>query len=235
MSKENFTRGLKGGVPIALGYLAVSFTFGIAAFRDGLSIFEASLIPLVNVTSAGQFAGLSIIAEGGTLLEMALTQFIINLRYSLMSLALSQRLSSRTRLFHRFIMAFGTTDEIFGISALQKYPLDPAFQYGAMAISIPAWVLGTFLGALAGNLLPEFLLSALSVAIYGMFLAIILPPAKQDSAVLFVILLAMAISSVLTAIPGLSSGFIIIIATVFTASLAALLHPVKEEEETQSA
>ena len=235
MSKENFLRGVQGGVPIALGYFAVSFTFGIAAARDGLSIFQASLISLVNVTSAGQFAGLSILAEGGTLIEMALSQLIINLRYSLMSLALSQKLAAKSPLYHRFLMAFGVTDEIFGISVLQKAPLDPAFHYGAMALAIPGWVFGTFLGALAGSLLPDALLSALGVAIYGMFLAIILPPAKRHAPVMCAVILAMALSSALyflprIGLPKISSGFIIIITTVVVAGLLAALRPVDEEE-----
>ena len=137
-----FRKGIAGGIPIALGYFAVSFSFGILAVKGGISPLAAAVISLTNVTSAGQFAGLTIILTSGSLWEMALTQFIINLRYSLMSLSISQKLDSKLPLWHRFLMAFGMTDEIFGISAVQKDPLAPSFMYGAMAVAIPGWVLG---------------------------------------------------------------------------------------------
>ena len=137
---SSFTEGSRLGIPIALGYFAVSFTFGIAAARGGISAWQAAFISLTNVTSAGQLAGLGIILASGSLWEMALSQFIINLRYSLMSLSISQKLSARTPLFHRFLMAFGMTDEIFAISAMQKNPLAPSFMYGAMALAIPGTI-----------------------------------------------------------------------------------------------
>ena len=227
-----FRKGIAGGVPIALGYFAVSFTFGIAAVKAGIGPLTAALISLTNVTSAGQFAGLTIIIASGSLWEMALSQLIINLRYSLMSLSISQKLAPSLPLWHRFLMAFGMTDEIFGISAVQRDPLPPSFMYGAMALAIPGWVLGTLVGGLAGTLLPAFLLSALGVAIYGMFLAIIIPPAKKDPTVFLVVILAMGLSCLFKFLPLLnkvSSGFVIILVTVFVAGLMAWLRPIEED------
>ncbi|MCQ2529940.1 MAG: AzlC family ABC transporter permease [Lachnospiraceae bacterium] len=237
MNLENFKKGLKAGIPIGLGYFAVSFTFGMMAVKGGLNIWESVLISLTNLTSAGQFAGLDIIFANGTLWEMAFTQIIINLRYMLMSLTISQKLDKRYPFFHRFFISFGMTDEIFGVSAASSGKVSPFFHYGAMAVAIPGWTLGTLVGAVAGSILPNFIISALSVAIYGMFLAIIIPPAKKNKTLVWVIILAMALSSAFKYIPGLnkiSSGFSIIIVTVLVAALAAWLRPVKEEEEAAS-
>lgn len=232
--RESFVEGIKGGIPIALGYFAVSFTFGMMAVSSGISIWEAVLISLTNVTSAGQFAGLSIIAASGSYVEMMLTELVINLRYSLMSFSMSQKMRRDESMAHRFLVAFGMTDEIFGISASQPGKVSAFYNYGAMCVAIPGWVLGTLLGAISGNLLPEFIVSALSIAIYGMFIAIIIPPAKKDRAVLCVIVAAMLISTVFAVVPFLqqvSSGFVIIITTVLVAGAAAILHPIQEEEE----
>ena len=237
MNLENFKKGLKAGIPIGLGYFAVSFTFGMMAVKGGLNIWESVLISLTNLTSAGQFAGLDIIFANGTLWEMAFTQIIINLRYMLMSLTISQKLDKKYPFFHRFFISFGMTDEIFGVSAASPGKVSPFFHYGAMAVAIPGWTLGTLVGAVAGSILPNFIISALSVAIYGMFLAIIIPPAKKNKTLVWVIILAMALSSAFKYIPGLnkiSSGFSIIIVTVLVAALAAWLRPIKEEEEAAS-
>lgn len=234
MDKGSFQRGLKDGVPIGLGYFAVSFTFGIMAVGAGLRTGDAVLISLTNLTSAGQFAGIGIIAAGGSYWEMALTQLIINLRYCLMSFSLAQKLERGVPQWHRYVVAFGVTDEIFGVSAVQKGRLSPWYNYGAMCVAIPGWTLGTLAGAVSGNLLPAFLVSALSVAIYGMFLAVIIPPAKTNRAVLLVVIAAMAVSSLFAAVPFLkqvSSGFVIIITTILVAGAATWLFPVKEEEE----
>ncbi len=237
MDLESFRRGLRDGVPIGLGYFAVSFTFGIMAVSGGLSIWQSVLISLTNLTSAGQFAGLEIIIAGGAYWEMVLTEFIINLRYCLMSFSLSQKLKPGTGIAHRLVMAFGITDEIFGVSASQQGKISPWYNYGAMCMGIPGWTLGTLIGALFGNFLPPFLISALSVAIYGMFLAVIIPPAKTNRAVLFVVIGAMALSCLFAAVPVLknvSTGFVIIIVTVVTAAIAAVIAPVKEEEADES-
>ena len=172
MKGESFRKGLRDGIPIALGYFAVSFTFGMMAVADGLSIWQAVLISLTNVTSAGQFAGLEIMVMNGSYWEMALTQLVINLRYCLMSFSLAQKFRRDEARGHRYVAAFGVTDEIFGISASQPGKVSAFYNYGAMCVAIPGWVLGTLAGAISGNLLPDFMMSALSVAIYGMFLAI---------------------------------------------------------------
>lgn len=236
VKRENFKRGAKDGIPIALGYFAVSFTFGMMAVAGGLTIWQAVLISLTNLTSAGQFAGLDIILAGGSYWEMALTQLVINLRYSLMSFSLSQKFEKNMKNLHRFTVAFGVTDEIFGISASQEGRISPYYNYGAMCVAIPGWTLGTLAGAVSGNLLPDFMMSALSVAIYGMFLAIIIPPSKTNRAVLGVVLAAMALSGLFSVLPVLkeiSSGFVIIIVTLLTAMTAAWICPVKGEEETE--
>jgi 4-azaleucine resistance transporter AzlC len=231
--RESFQQGIKHGVPIALGYFAVSFTFGMMAVSSGISIWEAVLISVTNVTSAGQFAGLSIITASGSYIEVVLTQLVINLRYSLMSFSMSQKMRRDESWLHRYLVAYGMTDEIFGISASQPGKVSAFYNYGAMCVAIPGWVLGTFLGAVSGNLLPEFIVSALSIAIYGMFLAIIIPPAKKNRTVLFVVVAAMLVSTLFTVLPGLkqvSAGFVIIITTVLVAGVAAFLRPVAEEE-----
>lgn len=237
MKRESFLKGMKAGIPIALGYFAVSFTFGMMAVKGGLNIWQSVLISLTNLTSAGQFAGLDIIFANGTLWEMAFTQLIINLRYMLMSLTISQKLDKKFPFFHRFFISFGMTDEIFGVSAAYPGKVSPFFNYGAMAVAIPGWTLGTLAGAIAGSVLPNFIISVLSVAIYGMFLAIIIPPAKKNKTLVWVIIGAMVLSSAFKYIPGLnkvSSGFSIIIVTVVVAALAAWLRPIKEEEEAAS-
>lgn len=237
MKVKEFQKGVKDGIPIGLGYLAVSFTFGMMAVSGGLSIWQAVLISLTNLTSAGQFAGLDIILLGGSYWEMALTQLVINLRYCLMSFSLAQKIRRDVPWAHRYAVAFGITDEIFGVSASQPGKVSPYYNYGAMSMAIPGWVLGTLAGAISGSLLPEFVISALSVAIYGMFLAIIIPPAKTNKAVLGVVVSAMLVSSLFAVLPVLknvSSGFVIIITTILVAGAAAILCPVKEEEAHES-
>ena len=237
MKNESFKKGIKDGIPIGLGYLAVSFTFGMMSVSSGLSIWQAVLISLTNLTSAGQFAGLDIIVAGGSYWEMALTQLVINLRYCLMSFSLSQKMRRDEPWAHGYLVAFGITDEIFGVSASQEGKVSAFYNYGAMCMAIPGWTLGTLLGAISGSLLPDFIMSALGVAIYGMFLAVIIPPAKKNKAVLLVVVAAMAVSTLFAVVPGLnkvSSGFVIIITTLVTAGGAAYLCPVKEDEVHES-
>ena len=234
MRSESFKKGIRDGIPIGLGYFAVSFTFGMMAVSGGLSVWQAVLISLTNLTSAGPFAGLEIIIAGGSYWEIALTQLIINLRYCLMSFSLSQKLQRDIPWAHRYAVAFGVTDEIFGVSASQPGKLSPYYNYGAMCVAIPGWTLGTLVGGISGNILPEFLVSALSVAIYGMFLAVIIPPAKKNRVVLAVVAASMAISSLFAVAPVLkrvSSGFVIIITTILVAGAAAYFFPVEEERE----
>lgn len=225
---ESFKRGLKCGIPIGLGYFAVSFAFGMSAVKGGLSVFEATMISLLNLTSAGQFAGIDVMFGGGSLVEMAVTQLIINLRYSLMSFTISQKYDRSYPFWHRFIVAFGVTDEIFAVTAAQKGKVSPFFNYGAMALSIPGWTFGTLAGAVSGSILPAFITSALGVALYGMFIAIIIPPAKHSKVVAGVVLAAMALSTVFKFAPYLnriSGGFVIIIVTVIVSGIAAYFFP----------
>lgn len=230
--KQHFTAGIQDGIPICLGYLAVSFTFGIMAKKVGVSIFDTVLISITNVTSAGQFAGLSLIASTASYIEMAITQLIINLRYSLMSCALSQKIDPKAPFFHRFFIAYGVTDEIFGVSVSKEGKISPFYSYGVISISVGGWVLGTFLGILSGNILPPRAISALSVALYGMFIAIIIPPAKGNRILAGIIILSMATSLLFTEAPilqNISSGFRIIIITLVIAGLAAWFFPVPDD------
>lgn len=227
--KENFLNGLKDGIPICLGYFAVSFAFGIQAADINLSPFQAGLLSLLNVTSAGQFAGLAVIASQGSYIEMAMLQAVINLRYLLMSAALSQKLDPDTPTYHRLGIAFGVTDEIFGISVLRRGMLSPFYSYGATIISVFGWVSGTVTGAAAGEILPQKLISALGIALYGMFIAIIIPPARESRPVLITVIAGMLISAVFTYAPlmrDFSGGMRIIIVTVLVAAAAAVWRPV---------
>lgn len=232
--RTEFRTGAVDGIPIGLGYLAVSFTFGIMASDSGLTVLQAVVLSLTNLTSAGQFAGLGVIQAGASFAEMALTQLVINLRYCLMSCSLSQKLSRNMPFFHRFFMAYGVTDEIFGVSVCREGNLSPWYSYGLMSAAVPGWTFGTFLGAVSGNLLPQRLLSALGVSLYGMFLAVILPPARKNKVLMGIILVSMGASLLFASIPvlsGISSGFKIIILTLVIAGGAAFLFPVKEERE----
>ncbi|MBR5459784.1 MAG: AzlC family ABC transporter permease [Clostridia bacterium] len=225
---------MRDAFPVFLGYLAVSFTFGIAARNSDLTVFQATLMSLLNLTSAGQFASLGIIAASASYFEMAATQLIINLRYSLMSSTLSQKVDTKLPFFHRAIMSFGVTDEIFALGAGVHDTLSPFYCYGMMASAIPGWTLGTFFGVVLGNILPDRLLSALSVALYGMFIAIVIPPSRRNKVVAGVVALSMLASALFTYLPvvsQISSGFRIIILTVVISAVVALLFPVEDKED----
>ena len=220
------------GIPICLGYLSVSFGFGILAVsKAGLSVFQASVISASNLTSAGQKAGIDVIAAAGTLIEMILLQLTINIRYSLMALSLSQKLDRRFTTPHRLLASYGITDEIFAVCSAQKTPLTPAYMYGMILISAIGWVTGTALGAAAGELLPLAVSKAMEIVLYGMFIAIIIPPAKKQHSVLFVVAMAAALSVIFRyAMPMVSEGFAIIISAIAASAAAALIFPVKDEE-----
>ncbi len=231
--KNHFLDGLRDGIPICLGYLAVSFTFGIMAKKVGVTVFQAVLISLTNLTSAGQFAGLTCIQAMSSYTEIVLTQIVINLRYCLMSCSLSQKFDSKMPYYHRFLIAYGVTDEIFGVSSGYKGKLPPSYSYGLILISTFGWVFGTFLGIVSGNILPARAISALSVALYGMFIAIIIPPARDNKVILGIIIAAMTTSLLFEKLPYLSmisSGFRIIIITVAISAIAAYFFPVEDEE-----
>lgn len=223
--------GFKNGIPIALGYFAVSFTFGILAKQAGLNPFEAVFMSATNLTSAGQFAGLTLIATAATIAEIAATQLIINSRYFLMSFALSQKIDPETSFFHRLVMSFGITDEVFGVSVARQGRLSPYYVYGVMSAAIPGWSLGTLFGVISGNILPPRMISALSIALFGMLLAVIIPAAKESKIILGLIILSMVTSFILASIPmlaSISSGLKIIILTFVIAGVAAFVFPVKE-------
>jgi predicted branched-subunit amino acid permease len=229
---KTWLNGMKNGIPIALGYFAVSFTFGILAKQSGLNPFEAVFMSVTNLTSAGQFAGLTLIASAATLAEVAITQLIINSRYFLMTFALSQKIHPDTPFFHRVTMAFGITDEVFGVSMAQPGRLSPYFTYGVVSIALPGWALGTLFGVISGNILPDRMISALSVALYGMLLAVIIPPAKENKVITGLIIVSMLTSFLFAELPFLqeiSSGIKIILLTFLLAGLAAFLFPVKED------
>lgn len=229
-----YKKGLVDGIPIALGYFAVAFTLGIVAKNSGLSAFQAMLAAALTNASAGGYAGFTLIGENASFLEMALTQLVVNARYLLMACALSQKLSPKTSTLHRSLIAFDVTDEIFGISVSVKGNLNPFYNYGAMTVSIPGWALGTLLGVIMGNILPDSVVSALSVGLYGMFLAIIIPPARKNKVIAVLVIVSMALSfifSKVSLLSGVSSGMRVIILTVVISLAAAYLFPVEEEEE----
>ncbi len=236
--QKPFKKGLLHGIPICLGYFSVSFGFGILAVKSGLQAFEAIIISLTNLTSAGQAAGVGIIAAGGTFVEMALTQLVINLRYSLMGLSLSQKLSDKFSTPHRLIVSYGITDEIFAVAASQTEKLVPKYMYGMILISAAGWVGGTTAGALAGMALPAGVTAAMGILLYGMFIAIIIPAARKSRNDLLVICLAALFSIIFKyLLPQISFGFAIIISAIAASVIGALLFPIDiaEEKEDETA
>ena len=231
--KGRFLQGIRHGIPIALGYLSVSFAFGLQAVSMGLSWLQAVLISATNLTSAGQVAALPLMTGGASLGEMALTQLTINLRYALMSLSLGRKLDGSMGTVQRMIFSFANTDEIFAVASSQPGKVGKAYLYGLMLTPWIGWTLGTLLGAVAGTLLPAFVRSALGIAIYGMFLAIILPPAREKRPVRVVVLIAVGMSLAFRYLPGLnrvSGGFAIIVCAVTAAALGAAFFPTGEND-----
>lgn len=222
------------GIPIALGYISVSFGFGIAAVRAGLSVAAAVGISASNLTSAGQAAGVEIIAAGGTLIELALSQLVINLRYSLMGLSLSQKLDDSFTVPHRLLASFGITDEIFAVAAAQPGKLKPSYMYGLILISALGWTGGTLLGAVAGQALPQMFTAAMGILLYGMFIAIIIPPSRKSRSVFGAVLIAALISLLFKFVfTKISVGFAIIISASVAAAVMALIAPVADDEEEE--
>lgn len=228
-----YLKGLRHGVPIAVGYLSVSFAFGIQATNAGLTSLQAVLISLMNVTSAGQLAGLNLMVSSASLIEMALTQLTINLRYALMSLSLSQKLDKSMTLPHRILLSFCNTDEVFVVASQQPGKVGKAYLYGLTNGPFLGWVLGTALGALAGGLLPASVSAALGIAIYGMFIAIILPPFRRNKEVRIVLIISVIMSCIISLVPlfkFISGGFRIILCAVTASAIGAWLMPVQDEE-----
>ena len=213
----SFLKGMRDGVPIALGYFAVAFTLGITAGKAGMNALQSSLMSALMLASAGEFAAISMIGSGAGVMEMIVTTVVINMRYLLMSSALSQKVQQNRPFLHRIFMSYAVTDEIFGISMTVPGKLNPFYQYGAASVAAPGWVLGTFLGTMVGMILPAPVMSAMSVAIYGMFLAVVIPPARKNKIIAAVVVISMSVSLLFQSIPGLkniSSGFQIILLTV---------------------
>lgn len=231
--KNNFAKGMRDGIPIALGYFAVAFSLGMMARKIGLSPFQGFISSFMNHASAGEYAEFTVIGANSPLWEMALIIFITNARYMLMSFSYSQRFKPETSWIHRVLLSFGITDEIFGATISHANEVTPAYTYGLMAISIPFWATGTAIGIMVGNALPGQIVGALSVALYGMFLAIIVPPAKKDKVIAGAVVISFTLSYLATKIPGiksLSESMRVIILTVVISSVVALLFPHKEEE-----
>ena len=235
--QNNFLAGIRDGFPICLGYLSVAFAFGITAVNSGLDIWQAVLISMLNVTSAGQLAGVPIIVGGGSLLELAATQLIINLRYALMSVSLSQKFGKSMRLVDKFLVSFVNTDEVFAVSSSKGMDVGRKYMYGITLTPFIGWTLGTLLGAVAGNILPAIVISALGIAIYAMFVAIVTPVARKECPVLLCSLFAIALGCIFNFVPILkehiSSGFVIIICTVVASVVFALLFPLPNEPEQE--
>ena len=233
-SQNSYLYGLNKGLPICLGYLSVSFGFGITAVGMGIAPIGTILISLTNLTSAGQVAGIGIIAACGTLIEMILAQLIINMRYCLMGLALTQKLDDSFTTPHRMITSFAITDEVFAVAAAERGLIGRRFMYGLITLPPVGWTLGTALGVYAGQILPVSVCAALGLAIYSMFIAIIVPPAKADKGVLCAVIIASAMSCVFYYIPlfnGISQGFSIIICAVTASGIMAYIAPKSAEED----
>ncbi|MDD4370907.1 MAG: AzlC family ABC transporter permease [Anaerostipes sp.] len=232
--QNRYGQGLVDGIPIGLAYLAVSFAFGIAGMSKGIPVWAVVIISATCLTSAGQFAGIISIASGGSIVELILSQMVINLRYTIMSIAVGQKLTQDTPVWHRFIMAFGVTDEAFAVSCGRKGEIGSRYFYGIMTVMWSAWTLGTFLGATASGILPEAVMNALGLAIYGMLIALVIPPAKHNPHIVLVVFAAVVCSLVFRYVEVfsfISSGFSIIICTLIAATLGALIFPIKEEAD----
>ena len=233
MKKKEFLEGIRDGIPICLGYFSVSMAFGLTAVLSGVPIWAAVIISLTNLTSAGQFAGMNLIAAQGALVEIGLTTLIINIRYFLMSISLSQKVEQKMTMKERLAVSFGITDEIFAVSMQREHEVTSAYMAGLIITPVLGWTSGTLLGAVATSFMPPVLSNALGIALYGMFIAVIVPPARAHKNVLFAVILAIAASvacKYLPVIKNLSSGWTIILITIIVCVIAAWLFPVEESE-----
>ena len=236
MNLKEYRAGMKAGMPVCVGYFSVSFGFGTMAVSQGLNVWQAVLISAANLTSAGQFAGLTVIAAGAALIEMILTQLVINSRYALMSLALGQRLGPETGVCQRLAAAFFNTDEIFALGMSREGKLTVGFFLGVGTVAALGWVGGTMIGAVAGTILPLSLRTALGTMLYGMFIAVVVPQARQEKPMLVCMVLALVFSCLFTWVPALnavSAGLTIVICTVAAAAICALVFPVEDKEAAE--
>lgn len=234
MKKQEFFEGVRDGLPICLGYFSVSMAFGMTAVLSGIPLWAAVMISLTNLTSAGQFAGMNLIVTGGAFVEIALTTLIINIRYFLMSISVSQKVEQEMTMKERLAVAFGITDEIFAVSMQRNHELTTAYMAGLILIALLGWTGGTFAGGAVTSLMPPVLSNAMGIALYGMFIAIIIPPAKEHKNVLFAVVLAILASAACKYLPivkNLSGGWTIILVTIVVCMIAAWLFPVEESEE----
>ena len=225
-------RGARYGVPVGLGYLAVAFSLGIAMQRIGMTPVQGFFMSLLNVASAGEYAGITAIETAAPIVELVILTVIINARYFLMSCSLSQRLTPETSILHRMLIGFGITDELFGIGVSQPYPLSPYTMYGAFLTSIPLWAIGTAIGIIAGNVFPPVVVQALSAAIFGMFIAIVVPPGRKDKRILVLVLVSFAASMLFSKLPfaaNISESMRVILLTVVISCAAAVIAPIQVE------
>ena len=236
--RQWFAKGMRAGIPIALGYFAVSVALGIAATKAGISSFQAALTSLLINASAGEYAGFSLIAAGASYVEVTIMEAIANARYLLMSASLSQKLKPGTGTLQRLLLGFTVTDEIFGVSIALPVPLDPCFTYGAFCVATMGWTSGTFLGAMLGDILPWRLLSALSVGLYGMFISVFIPEAKKNRVVAALVAISFLLSFACGYLPllrNLSEGIRVILLTVVISLAAAILFPIREASKKEGA
>ena len=232
--KNEFLMGIKHGLPVCFGYFSVSMAFGITAVLEGMPIWSVIIISLLNLTSAGQFAGTNIIIAHGTMMELAITSLIINMRYFLMSLSVSQKMNKSVTLLQRMAIAFGITDEIFAISVQRNKKLSAAYMAGLILAPLIGWVGGTTVGAVATSFMPTIVSQAMGISLYAMFIAIVMPPARNDNRVLLAVILSVILSLIFNYIPvfkGLGNGWIIIIITLIVSTLFATLFPLEIKEE----
>ncbi len=233
MKKQEFLEGIRDGIPICLGYFSVSMAFGLSAVLSGIPAWAAVVISLTNLTSAGQFAGINLITAQGALAEICLTTLVINIRYFLMSISVSQKVEQKMKMKERLAVAFGITDEIFAVSMQRDHELTTTYMAGLILGPLVGWTGGTLVGAVVTSFMPEILSNAFGIALYGMFIAIIVPPAREHKNVLFAVVLAIAASVACTYLPvirELSSGWTIILITLVVCLIAAWLFPVEEGE-----
>ena len=237
MKKQEFLQGVKDGIPICLGYFSVSMAFGLSVVLNGMPVWSAVLTSVSNLTSAGQFAGTNLIIAAAPILEIIMTTIIINMRYFLMALSLSQKVDSKMSILKRMAVSFGITDEIFAVAMSRKGSLSATYMAGLILTPVVGWTLGTFTGAVASSLMPTSLSQAMGIALYGMFIAIIIPDARTNKSVFYTIIMAVAASYLFTFAPvlkNISSGWVIIIITIAVSAMAATLFPIKIEEEEEA-